>query len=73
MIAQFIKLEYFCVVLALDLFEQLGNFEFFIFLEEIGVLGLEVQVDAWIGGEDLVAKAGVEAGKGVTKGFLGLA
>ena len=34
------------------------------------MLGLEVEVDAGVGGENLVAESGVESGEGVAEGLV---
>lgn len=46
----------------MNFFEQFGDFEFLVLLEEMSVLGLEVEVDSWVGGKALFAKTYINAG-----------
>lgn len=68
LLADFIEAVHFRAVLSPDLVEELGNFELLVLLEEIGVLGLEVEVDPGVGSEYLLAEAGVDAWEGVAQG-----
>lgn len=67
LLADFIEAVHFRAVLSPDLVEELGNFELLVLLEEIGVLGLEVEVDPGVGREYLVAEAGIDARQGVAQ------
>ena len=68
LLANFFEAVHFCSVLASHLAKELSDFEFLVFLEEVGMFGLEVEVDPGVGGEYLLAEAGVDARKRVAQG-----
>lgn len=68
LLANFFKPIHFSAVFPAYFAKEFGNFKFLVFLKKIGMFGLEVEVDSWIGGKYLLAEAGVDAWEGVAQG-----